>query len=67
MDLATRERLCNECLDFVRRAASSALEGADEAGLQKSSTLRGIVKRINQVLEKIDAPDQEASTVQPSS
>jgi hypothetical protein len=58
MDLISREELCNECLDFVERAASAARKDADEGAFQKSDTLRQIVTRINEVLTKIDSANK---------
>jgi hypothetical protein len=55
MDGTTRETMCNECLEFVKNAATAALEGADEAGFQKSDTLRQIVRRVTETLAKIDS------------
>jgi hypothetical protein len=57
MDGAARDKLCTECLEVVKRFASVALESADEGAFQKSGTLRDIVKRINEVLAKIDSAD----------
>ena len=57
MDTAARDKLCTECLEMIKRHASVTLESADEAGFQKSDTLRDIVKRINEVLAKIDSAE----------
>ncbi len=54
MNSKEREELCNECLDFIIRAATVTKEDASEEAFQKSSTLRQIADHINEVLAKID-------------
>ena len=58
MDSKEREELCNECLDFIIRAATITKEDADEGAFQKSGELRQIVTHINEVLAKIDSADK---------
>ena len=54
MDVSDREKLCVDCVDFIKRVIT-AMDDADEAAFQKSRSLRQIGERIKETLARIDS------------